>query len=766
MTDYRLIGKRLPRIDGRDKATGKALYAGDLKLPGMLCGVILRSPLAHARIVGVDASRALRLPGVKAVITGEETRRVKYGVISRSPKFMDEYPLAVDKARFIGDEVAAVAAVDADTALEALELIRVEYEELAAVFDPDDAQRPEAPQLHDHAPGNLSREFHMKEGDVERGFAESDLVREDVFATQSVIHAYLEPHAALATWDLSGKLTLYTSTQTPYYVQQHLSLTLGISQDRIRVIKPFVGGGFGGKSDGMAALDFCAALLSKKTGKPVKIVYSRDEEFTAARRKHPVVITMKTGVRKDGTIVARRCKAVLDGGAYCSLGPLTTVLVGTFQTLPYRIENFEYDGYRVYTNKPPCGAMRGHGGPQAHFAQEVQMDLIAEELGLDPIDLALRNGLRTGDRSAAGFNIISSAFPECVRKVSEETRFKERRNSRRVINNKAYGIGLGCGGFPSGAGFYFTHTTSAHSSVIIKAGEDGGISVLTGASDIGQGSDSIIAQIVAEVLGLAVDDVHVTSADTEITPPDMGTYSSRVTVAAGNAALRAARSVREEIFRAAAKKLEANPGDLVASQRKIFVNGSPEIFLSFQEAVSLYQSENQGAPLVAGGSYNSPDKQSPTYSFGAYVAEVEVDLRTGEVKVLRVTVGHDCGQPLNPMSVEGQIEGCVVMGMGYALSEDLAFEKGQTLNPSLLGYRAPTAKQVPEIVIHHVFSQDPEGPFGAKETGEGSLDPITPAIVNAIYNATGVRIKDLPVTPEKLLRKLKKRETNHGEVSD
>jgi 4-hydroxybenzoyl-CoA reductase alpha subunit len=766
MNDFHLIGKRLPRIDGRDKVTGKALYSSDLTLSGTLCGMILRSPLSHAKILSVDTSRALRVPGVKAVVTGEETLKVKYGVISRSPKFMDEHPLAVEKVRFIGDEVAAVAAVDADTALEALDLIRVEYEELPAVFDPEEAKKPEAPLIHHHAPGNISREFHLEKGDVEKGFGQSDLVREDVFTTQSAIHAYLEPHAALAYWDLNGKLTLYTSTQTPYYVQQHLALTLGMNPDRIRVIKPFVGGGFGGKSDGMAALDYCAALLSSKAGRPVKIVYSRDEEFTAARRKHPVVITMKTGVKKDGTILARQCKAALDGGAYCSLGPLTTVLIGTFQTLPYRIENFKYDGYRVYTNKPPCGAMRGHGGPQAHFAQDVQMDMIAGELGMDPVDLALKNGLRTGDQSAAGFNIISSAFLDCVKKVSHETRFRERRKSRHIEGHQAGGIGLGCGGFPSGAGFYFTHTTSAHSSVIIKAGEGGGLTVFTGASDIGQGSDSIIAQIVAEVLGLSMRDVHITSADTEITPPDMGTYSSRVTVAAGNAALRAARAAREEVFRVVAKKLEASPEDLVASQRRIFVKGSPDMGVSFPEAVNLYQSENSGAPLVVKGSYNSPDKMSPTYSFGAYVAEVEVDLRTGEVKILKVTVGHDCGQPLNPMSVEGQIEGCIVMGMGYALSENLVFERGQTLNPSLLGYRAPTSNQVPEIAIHHVVSQDPEGPFGAKETGEGSLDPITPAIANAVYNATGIRIKDLPITPEKILRELKKKEKGYGKETD
>jgi len=766
MSEYHIIGKRLPRIDAKEKVRGQAHYTDDLKLPGMLCGMILRSPFAHARILKVDASRALKVPGVKVVITGEDTVKVKYGVISRSPKFVDEYPLAVGKVRFIGEEVAAVAATDPDAALEAMELIQIDYEALAAVFDPHEALKPNAPQIHDHAPGNISREFHLKQGDVEKGFFECDLVREDTFTTQSAIHAYLEPHAALAAWDMSGRLTVYTSTQTPYYVQQHLALTLGINPDRVRVIKPCVGGGFGGKSDGMASLDFCAALLSRKSGKPVKIVFSRDEEFTAARRKHPVTITMKTGVKKDGTLVARQCKAVLDGGAYCSLGPLTTVLVGTFQTLPYRIPNFQYDGYRVYTNKPPCGAMRGHGGPQAHFAQDVQMDMIAEELGIDPSNMAVRNGLRTGERSAAGFNIISSGFAECVRKVAEETKLREKRSSGRVARGKAYGIGLGCGGFPSGAGFYFTRTTSAHSSVIIKAGEGGGVSVLTGASDIGQGSDSVICQIVAEVLGLPLEDIRITSADTAITPPDMGTYSSRVTVAAGNAALKAAHAAREELFRVVAKKMEANPEDLVAARGRIFVRGSADAFTPFEEAVDLYQTENDGAPLVVKGSYNSPDKMSPTYSFGAYVAEVEVDLRTGEVQVLKMSAGHDCGQPLNPMSVEGQVEGCMVMGMGYALSEHLSFEGGQTLNPSFLGYRAPAANQTPEIIVHHVIGRDPEGPFGAKETGEGSLDPTTPAIANAIYNAVGVRIKDLPITPEKILRELKKREKHHEKETD
>jgi 4-hydroxybenzoyl-CoA reductase subunit alpha len=496
MKTHRIIGKRLPRIDSKDKVTGKALYTDDMSLPGMLCGLILRSPLPHAKIIRIDTSKALKVSGVKAIVTAEDTPKIKFGIISRSAKYMDEYPLAVDKVRFIGEEVAAVAATDADAAMEALDLIEVQYEELPAVFDPEEAQNPAAPQLHDHAPLNLSREYHIKKGDPATAFNKCALVREDTFTTQSAIHAYMEPRVALAYWGKGGALTVYTSTQTPYYVQQHLGRTLDINPDNIRVIKPHVGGGFGGKSDGLSAVEFCAALLAKNADRPVKIVCSRDEEFAAARRKHPVTITMKTGVAKNGIIVARQCKAVLDGGAYCSLGPLTTILMGTFQTLPFAFEHYQYDGYRIYTNKPPCGAMRGHGGPQVHFAQDIQLDMIAEALGLDPVEMAMKNGLQEGDQSAAGFKIVSSGFQECLQKVSAEAGWKQNRKSKnKQCGPKAYGIGLGCGGFPSGAGFYFNKTTSAHSSVIIKASEGGGLNVLTGASDIGQGSDSVICQI-------------------------------------------------------------------------------------------------------------------------------------------------------------------------------------------------------------------------------------------------------------------------------
>lgn len=755
MKEYKIIGKRLPRVDAGDKVRGVARYTDDISMPGTLFGLILRSPLPHAKIMRINTSRAKKLPGVKAIVTGEDTLKVKFGIVSRSPKYMDEFPLAVDKVRFIGDEVAAVAAVDPDVALEAVDLIEVEYEELPAIFDPEEARKPGAPQIHEHAPGNISREYHIKKGDPEKAFLECDLVREDTVTTQSAIHAYMEPRAALAHWDTNGKLTVYTSTQTPYYVQQHLGLTLGMNPDRIRVIKPFTGGGFGGKADGMSAVEFSAALLSRHAGRPVKVVCSRDEEFTAARRKHPSRVTMKTGVKKDGTILARQSRAVLDGGAYCSLGPLTTVLMGTLQTLPFLFEHYQYDGYRIYTNKPPCGAMRGHGGTQVHFAQDIQLDMIAEELGLDPVEMALKNGLQTGDESAAGFKIVSSGFGECLKKVTENSGWREKRQTRTKDSKKAYGIGLGCGGFPSGAGFYFNRTTSAHSSVIIKAGEGGGINVLTGASDVGQGSDTVLSQIVAEVLGLPLEDIHLTSADSQITPPDMGTYSSRVTVAAGNAALSAAEAAREELFKVVAEELEARIDDLVAEDRRIFVKGSPEIFIPFVDAVNLYQKKNSGSPLVVKGSYNSPDPLSPTYSFGAYICEVEVDRRTGEIDMLKIWAAHDCGQPLNPLSVEGQIEGCIAMGMGYALSEDLRFDGGQTLNPSFMGYAMPTANQMPEINITHVVTDDPHGPFGAKETGEGSLDPTAPAIANAVYNAVGVRVRELPLTPEKILKGMK-----------
>ena len=741
MEKYSVIGKRIPRVDSRPKVTGEARYAIDLSFPGMLYGKILRSPYPHARVLNVDTSRAERLLGVKAVVTGKDTPGVPFGPVRMVPTGPDKLALALDRVRFIGDEVAAVAAVDEEVAEEALELIRVEYEPLPAVFDPEEAMKDGAPLIHEGVKNNISREFEMNFGDIDKAFKEAYIIQEDRFITQSVIHAPMEPHTALALYDPQKGLTLWTSTQTPYYVKKHLSLTLGIPEGKIRVIKPYVGGGFGGKSDGMASLDFSAALLSIKTGLPVKITYTREEEFTATRRRHPVIIYLKTAVKKDGTILGRFCRAILDGGAYNSYGPLSLILCGNFFNLPYRMESYKYEGYRVYTNKPPCGAMRGHTSPQVHFASEVQLDIIAEKLGMDPVELRIKNGLKKGDITLNGFKIISSGFEKCIKSVSKEVEFK-----------KGKGIGVGCGAFPSGAGFYMCDTSYAHSSAYVKLNEDGSVTLFTGVSDIGQGAETIFSQIISEELGIPLNKVKIISGDTELTPPDMGTYSSRVTVIGGNAVLRAVREAKKELFKVIGDKLEANVEDLVIRDGKVFVRGNPEKGISISEGIKLYQKERNGAELIGKGSYNSPDKNSPTYSFGAQRVGIEIDEDTGMIKVLKVFAAHDCGFPINPMAVEGQLEGSIHMGLGYALFERLIMDGGQTMNPSFLHYKIPTALEMPDVELFNTDVVDPEGPFGAKESGEGTVGPTAPAIVNAVYNRTGIRFRELPLRPEDLIR--------------
>ncbi len=742
ISNYSVVGKRIPRVDSYEKVTGKGVYTGDIKLPNMLYGKILRSPYPHARILNIDVTKAKKLKGIKGIVTGKDTLKIKYGVISRSPKYMDKYPLAVDKVRYIGDAVAAVAAISEDIAEEALELIKVDYEILPGVFDPEEAMNDGAPIIHEGFENNISRKFEMNFGDIDKTFRDAHLIQEDRFVTQSVIHAPMEPHAALANYDSSKGLTLWTSTQTPYYVKIHLSLTLGIPEGKIRVIKPYVGGGFGGKADGMSSLDFSASLLSIKTALPVSIAYSREEEFTATRRRHPIIIHLKTAVKKDGTILGRFCKAILDGGAYNSYGPLTLILCGNFFNLPYRMQSYRYEGYRVYTNKPPCGAMRGHSSPQVHFASEVQMDIIAERLRIDPAELRIKNGLKAGDIAPNGFKIMSSGFDKCIKLVEQEDLSFPKE------------AGLGCGAFPSGAGFYMCDTTYAHSSASVKIHEDGTATIFTGASDIGQGSETIFSQIVAEELGIPLNTVRIMSADTELTPPDMGTYSSRVTVIGGNAVLSAVRNARRELLKIVGEKLEVAPEDLILKNGRIFVKGSPEKGISISEGVKIYQREKNGMEIIGKGVYNSPDKHSPTYSFGAQKVIIDIDKDTGIIKVLNVNAAHDCGFPINPIGVEGQLEGSIHMGLGYALFEKLYLDRGQTMNPSFLHYKIPTSLEMPDVKLFNVEVIDPEGPFGAKESGEGTVGPTAPAIANAIYNNIGIRFRELPIDSEKIVKGL------------
>jgi 4-hydroxybenzoyl-CoA reductase subunit alpha len=754
MKEYSVVGKRLPRVDGAVKATGAAQYTDDMTLPGMLYGKILRSPHPHARILDVDTARAQHLPGVKAVITGKDTLGVKYGLWRLYPNLLDEYPLAMDRVRYIGDEVAAVAAIDEDIAQEALELIRVEYEELPAVFDPLEAMEDGAPQVHDGVEHNISVTRHVAFGDVEQGFQESDYVREDRFHTQVVLHAHMEPHAALASFDASGKLTLWSSTQSPYIVQVLLAMTLGMREGDIRVIKPHVGGGFGNKIE-LFPLEFCSALLSKRTGRPVKMTYTRAEEFIATRRRHAIIIELKTGVKKDGTLVARQCRNILDGGAYNSLGPTATFLSGFFHTLPYKFPHYKYDGYHVYTNKAPAGAMRGFGETQPYFAGETQLDRIAEELGIDPLEIRLKNACGPGYEVGRVAKVSSCGFTECLEQAAQAAGWKDRRG--RMGPGK--GIGMGSYAFISGGSFNWFRTPLAFSNALIKAGEDGSVSLYTGSSDIGQGSDTVMCQIVAEELGIRMEDVKITVADTETTPMDIGTWGSRVTLMAGNAVLAAARDLKGQVLEAAARGLKTEPGELEVREGQIYVRGAPERKMAFSEAVVEAVKASGGKPLIGRGSYHPEGKGivSPAFAFGVQVAEVEVDRETGQVRVLKTTTAHDCGMPINPMAVEGQLEGSVHMGLGQTLYEQEVTEKGRVANPSFLDYQMATAPDMPQIEMIEVRTDEPEGPFGAKEAGEGLVGPTVPAIANAVYDAVGVWIKELPITPEKILRALREK---------
>jgi len=764
MREYSIIGKSIPRVDSKPKSTGEAKYASDMVLSNMLYGKILRSPYPHAKVLNIDTSRAEKLLGVKAIVTGKDTSGVPFGPVRMFPSGPDKLALAIDKVRVIGDEVAAVAAIDEDTAEEALELIKVEYELLKPLFDPEEAMKEGVPRIHDYAENNISTRANWHLGDVDRGFKESDYIKEETFRTQMVVHSPMEPHAVIASYDSAGKLTVWASTQTPFFLMRDLSFVLGIPQERVRVIKPYVGGGFGGKAE-TNAVELICAFLSKKSGRPVKLVYTREEENIATSRRHPMVVWHKIGVKKDGKIVAKESRVILDGGAYNYYGPITTLITGALQNGPYRLENFKFEGIRVYTNKPACGAQRGHGGIEPAFATECLLDMIAEDLNLDPLEIRIKNGLKRGDVAPNKFRIKSSGHVESIEKASRAVGWRD--NWKKLP--KGTGIGIGANFFASGAGWHFHYDTEIpHSTVKIEVSESGSVTLLSGASDIGQGIETVLTQIAAEELGVNVEDIRIIAADTGVTPVDLGSYSSRVTLMAGNAAKMAAKDAKEKLLKIAADMLEANVEDLEASNRRIYVKGSPEKGKSFVEVVRACLNKTN-APVIGNGYYYPPVEEfmlnfetgevnlSPTYSFGAHSALVKVDMETGEVRVETLAAAHDCGVAINPMSVEGQIEGSVSMAFGQALLENFWFDGGQMLNPSLLNYKLATSLDMPETKPIIVESDDPEGPFGAKEASEGVLIPTMPAIANAVYNAIGVRIKELPITPEKVLRGLEKK---------
>lgn len=756
MEGYSVVGKRLPRVDGVLKATGEARYTDDMSFHGTLVGKILRSPHPHAKVLKIDTSKARRVIGVRAVITGKDTPGVKIGAIEAFPQNWDKYPLAIDKVRYIGDEVAAVAAMDEDIAEEVLDLIQVDYEELPAVFDPEEAMKPDAPRVHD-VEGNIGMQTLLEFGDVEGGFNESYLVREDRFVTQPVAHCCMEPHISLAIHDSSGKLTLWTSTQAPFQVHRTMAKALKMPEGMVRVIKPYVGGGFGAKIEAFA-MDVCCALLSWKTGRPVKITLNREEEFSFTRFRHPIIIQLKTGVKRDGTIVAKKCKNILDGGAYIGIGNAATFLSTLFLNLPYKSSSIKFEAYRIYTTKAIAGAMRGFTSPQVHFATESQMDMLAEELGIDPLEMRLKNAIQPGYVTPSKLRIKSCGFTECLKRSSENMGWQVR--DKKVAEGK--GLGIGCSGFLCGSAFPVVKTPGDYySAALIRLDPDGTASLLSGASDIGQGSDTVLAQVAAEELGISLKDIRITTADTELTPLDSGSYSSKVTLMGGNAVKMAASEAKQQLFKTVAEKLEANPEDLESREGRVYVKGSPERGVSFAEGVWICQESGKGMPVIGRGYYHpetgtanyetGEGNYSPAYSFGSSVAEVEVDRETGLTKVRKVTYAHDCGFALNPMAVEGQLQGSISMGHGFALFEEVHGDKGQILNPSFLDYKLHTAIEMPEINIIIVETNEKEGPFGAKEASEGIVSPTAPAIVNAIYSLTGMRIKELPLTPERIL---------------
>lgn len=747
------IGRSAPRVDAPLKATGQARYAGDLKLPGMLFGRLLRSPVPHARILNIDVSRAKALNGVKAVITGKDTPGIKYGNWRLVPQSQDELPLAIDKVRFIGDEVAAVAAVDPATAEEALSLIKVDYEELPAVYNVDDSLASDAPLIHEEngLPGNISLDRKIDVGDLEKAFAEAEYIREDVFQVHAVSHAYLEPCACVAEADVEGRVTLWTSTQTPYIVQCLLASTLGLPENHVRVIKPFVGGGFGGKME-LRPWEFCSAFMALKTRRPVKFVLSRAEELATGRRRHPMKIRSKVGFKKDGTIVAKDFEVYLDGGAYNSMGPTAAFLCGNFGAMLYRYPNYRYRGYHVYTNKPPAGAMRGFGAPQALFAAETQMNIAAEELGMDPIDLRIKNAMVTGDEIEGVAVISSCGFIESLEKVREMSDWTRKREAM----EPGKGIGVGCYSFISGGVFNWFDTQYNFASCEVRAFDDGTVHLLTMATDIGQGSDTVLRQILAEELGVSLENIRLSAADTAMTPKaDLGTWGSRVTLMSGNAIIDAAKKIKEQLSGAVSAKFNLNViHDIGFKNDRVFAAARPDRGVSFAEAVQMVMKFNRGDELVARGYYTPRGKGlvSPAFSFGAQVAEVSVDQETGLIKVDQMTTAHDCGTVINPIAVEGQLEGSIHMGLGYTLCEQFVMRDGQTLNTTFLDYKMPAAEDMPPSVSLCVDTYEPAGPYGAKEAGEGLVSPTAPAIADAVYHAVGYRSFDLPITPEKVLR--------------
>lgn len=761
------IGQSPVRLDAREKVTGRTLYAVDLKMAGMLYAKVLRSPHPHARILHIDATKARSLPGVVAVVTGKDFPG------SLGATVQDQSFLAGDKVRFVGDAVAAVAAVNLDTAEEALSLIHVEYELLPALFDPVEAMKSREVLIHENlsqyavAPGifpvpgtNICNHFKLRKGDPERGFKESDLVLEDTYRSHMVQHAHLETHAAIAQVDSSGKILIWSNTQTPYFNRKALAKSLNLPLNQVRVMVTTLGGGFGGKSY-LKAEPICVALALKSKGRPVKLVFTREEEFGVAPVRHPTIIRCKTGMKKDGTWLAQETELIFDTGAYADIGPRVCRNAGFSAAGPYQVPNVRIDSYCVYTNHPIGGAFRGFGIPQVSWAIESHLDVMAEKLGLDPVEVRLKNAVEEGSLSVTGQVLHSVGLKETLRQAAEKIGWRKASGPYR-------GKGIAC--------MHKSTVTPSSSAAFVKLNEDASVTLLCSAVEMGQGSSTILAQIASEELGIPVEKISMVRPDTDVTPYDMASVSSRSTFFVGNAVRRAAADAREQLLQIAAEILEANPQDLVIEAGKVMVRGVPEKAIPIAElplGEAFYvgaKGRGRGRPVLGRGSFTVEDatpldretgqgkNPSAFWMYATQAAEVEVDPRSGRVKVLRISSAHDVGKSIHPVAIEGQIQGALVMGVGTALFEEMELEKGRVKNPSFAEYKLPSALDAPEMIPIIVEELHAQGPYGAKGLGEPALAPTAAAIANAIYAAVGVRVKDLPITPEKILEGLRKKE--------
>ncbi len=764
-TRFDVIGKPRRRVDGRAKVTGLTRFADDVMLPRMVHCKLLRSPHPHANIESIDVSRAGKHPGVHLVLTGKDFP-ITFGIL---PVSQDEYPLAPERVRYVGDPVAAVIAKDEQTACEALDLIDVKYNALKTISDSAEALATPEPRIHDYGErGNIHRLQAYEFGDMEDALAKSDHVFEDVFFFQGNTHLPIEQHASVAAVDGEGKLTLWSSTQVPHYIHRALAKALQIPPAHVRVIACPNGGGFGGKCD-LHNHEIVVSKAALLLGRPVKICLNREEVFYMHRGRHPVLMKMRTGVTKDGKLTGMHTQTLLDGGGYGGYGAASTFYTGVLQTVTYEMPRYRFDACRTFTNKPPCGPKRGHGTPQPRFGQEVQLDKIAEKLGMDPADFRLGIVAKPNTLTANWLRIGTIGLAECIRKVVEISDWKNK--FKKLPEGR--GFGLACSAYLCGAGLPIYWNKMPQSGVQILLDRSGQVTVFCGATEIGQGSDDVLAAVVAEVLGIDAYDVRCVTGDTGLTPVDLGSYSSRVTVMMGNAAIQAAERLKAQIAQAAADNMETLPENVAFARGRVFRADDPGKLMSFREAIVL--AEEKFGTLGAVGSYSPPRAPgrykgagvgpSPAYSYTACVVEAEVDRKTGWITVPKVWIAHDIGRAINPVSARGQVEGSVYMGLGEALMEEQVFRRlpPKLSNalvhkiPSLLEYKSLTSLDMPEVVTELIEDPDPNCPFGAKEVGQGPLLPVMPAVANAVYDAIGVRIDEVPITPDKVLAALEKK---------